>query len=684
MSSEAKLAPFRLPIGPGAIYDYAGPQTFGTGYGFEVQPIYPFPKLYHRANSLQQQLRDQQLADAKANNWFNYDLLPGAVVHGNITAEQVRRNSTWALRGDTATRQQFSREDQFGQDDSDPGANGIDIYESLFYYFDRNWDRWLTNTEALNNIQRLLAIVTDNVVAGDGVFRVNPLDPILLMAPATRAQDLETFDFYPPLPDRYPKQPFDAEFRNDDVIGWTQIAHGSPFTRLAPFTTHQANFKVTNDIFRRTAEFRYDDLDQAMAQGRLFIVDYKEYHEFNIRPPASASAGGRFYTPIALFAVPAGGGPLKLIAIQSTQDTPADETERQAWKSTNQQDSHRPLSDILTPTDDYWSWQMAKTLFMGMYAMSSVIDHLSMHVYVAPIATAFYRNIPKQHPLRAMLEPHLHSLIINNHIGIFADTGQPEGTYGPPDKGLLSGMMNKVTGWTGQTFIDATLKRSGFYHFVEQSTVVDRSRPNAYSAIEDFPLLDDNGLMPIIERWARDYLGLYYRSDEDVRQDHELQTFCNETAFAGRVRGFPESLTTLDQLVDMAARIIYWMSANHALEATLGCEKLAPLGYWSDRVPRNDEVKSEQDWFNILPPINIALAIFCASRFFVDLPHEWYRSLGRFPDGNFVHDRRVYAPLRDFQQALLAQDNRIQETNLKRRWGYTMLRPGTMTCSPWN
>uniref|UniRef100_UPI00356A7CE8 lipoxygenase family protein n=1 Tax=Zhongshania sp. TaxID=1971902 RepID=UPI00356A7CE8 len=218
----------------------------------------------------------------------------------------------------------------------------------------------------------------------------------------------------------------------------------------------------------------------------------------------------------------------------------------------------------------------------------------------------------------------------------------------------------------------------------DQSTPLDRSGPNAFSAIADFPLYDDDNLFPIIKKWAGNYLAEYYRSDDDVRADHELQLFAAETANEGRVNGFPAAINSISELVDMAARVIYWMSVNHALEATLGCSKLAPISYWSDRVPRNDEVKSEEDWLNINPPINVGLGVFCVSRFFVDLPYDWYRSLGRFPDGHFMHDQRIYRHLKTFQQELFIADTQIQKKNLSRRWGYGMKRPATLTCSPWN
>lgn len=679
--------PFCLAVDGETLTDQNPIQDAGTGYGHRIDDVYPFPRIYSRATAAEQARRDAELNQARLDNPYNDTLLPGAVVHGNVGSPQVAHNSSWVLHGDENVRQAHAREDNIGSDDRDPGEDGIDIYESMWHYFEKNCELWATNNDAETQLQGLLAALTNNLIDNDdpSVFRLNAVDPILQFAPDGKATDVKHLDFYPPFPERYPRQPFNDEPRNDDVFAWVQVAHGSPFYRIEPYTEHLPNFRVTNDIFRQTVPFQNDDIDQAMAEGRVFIVDFKEYHQFNLREPASQSRGARFYTPIALFAVPKGSDELKTICIQCTQDTPRNEAERQAWKENNTQPADRPLSDILTPADDYWSWQMAKNVFMSMYGMSNVIDHLSMHVYLGAIPIGFYRNIPKQHPLTAILEPHMMLLVANNHTGIFYDTGtQDFNSYGPPDKGLLTGMMNKLSGWTGQTFIDATVERAKYYDFVANSTPVDRSKPNAYSAIGDFPVLDDQGLYPIIERWARNYLNLYYRYDADVVNDHELQAFCNETVTMGKVAGFPQSLSSIDELVEMVARIIYWMSVNHALEATLGLTTFAPLSYWSDRVPRNDEVKTEADWLDVMPPIDIGLAIFCASRFFVDLPREWYRSLGRYPDGKFMHDRRVYQHLDTFQKELMELDDRIQATNASRKWSYTMMRPATMTCSPWN
>ncbi len=661
-----------------------GQASIGTSW--TQLPAYPFPRLYHRSTALEKNLRDQELEQAKIDNWYESSLIENAVVHANVSSPDVRKNSLWTLRGTPEQRERFAQENDLGVDDSHPAEDAIDFFEALFPYFEKNWHVWATNPRALSNISRLLSILVENALDGSNPDQVklDLIDHILVLVPATRTLNVDHWDFYPEIGNKYPKQPFDAEFRDDDIIAWLQIAAGSPYSRLKPYTEHQDNFRVTNEHFRQTADFKDDDLDQAMAEGRVFIVDFKEFHPANTKPPSTESDGARFYAAIAMFAVPKSGGPLKTIAIQSTQHTPQNAQERMLWKYLNIQDASRPLSEIITPGTDYWSWQMAKTLFLGMYAICNVVDHLSTHMYLGPIPVSFYRTIPSQHPLTALLETHMMSLVTNNHLGVFWEVGSNPAEYGRTDHGLLSGLANKLSGWTGETFLEETIRLAQTYDFFENSTPFDRSKDTDFAAIEDFPLHDDDGLFPVIEKWVRNYLKLYYRSDSDVQQDHELQAFCHEVVNEARVKGFPETLNSFDELVSMITHLIYWMTGNHALEAVLSCQKLAPMGYWSDRVPRNDETKTELDWLNILPPINIGMAVFCSSRIFVDLPREWHRSLGKYPKGQFMHDQRVYKHLDNFQRELITLDDHIQDKNASRRWAYNLKRPSTMTCSPWN
>lgn len=657
--------------------------TIGTS--FTQRPQYPFPSLYKNSSLAVQNKRDMELQQAKIDNWFDQDRIPGATVHGNVSSPDVLANTVWTLRGTPEEREAAAYENDLGVNDADVGDDATDVFEAAVHYLAKNWTIWITNPTALKAINKLIAMFVANVIDDDALrFKFQFIDPILIAVPETRTTNVKHWDFYPEtLPEKYPRQPFDEEFRDDDVISWLQVANGSPFSRLKPYTAHQSNFKVTNTLFTKTDAFSKDNLDDAMAEGRVFVCDFKEYHEANIKP--GPGVGAYLYSPIAMFAVPKSGGALKTIAIQATQDTPQNRVEKVLWRNFNRQQADKPLSEILTPKSNYWAWQQMKSIFMTMYAGSNVVDHLSTHVYLYPVPISLYRNIPDHHPLTALLEPHLMSLVANNHAGIFSEVGFPDPVneeYGDGTTGLLSGLPEKVSGWTGETFVEETVKRANWYDFKANSTPLDRKTDTDFSAIEDFPLHDDSAIFPVMKEWVENYLSLYYSNDTDVIQDHEVQAFCAE--LTDKVSGFPASLASIAELVDMVTRIIYWMSNNHALEAVLSCQKLAPFGYFSNWVPRANSRRTEMDWLNTLPPLNMGLATFCGSRIFVDLPVDWHRSLGKYPHGQFMHDPRVYPHLNKFQQKLKEVDEKIKTKNSSRRWEYNLMRPSTMTCSPWN
>lgn len=657
--------------------------TIGTAYTQKEE--YPFPSLYHNASSDVQAQRDAELNQAKIDNWFDDVRIPGAWVHGNVGSPDVLENMVWTLRGTPEARAARGREHHMGVNDADVGEDATDVFEAAIRYFQKNIWLFIRYPSFLAKMTALIRLFVENAF-DDDLFRVKFqfIDPILAAVPQVNTKNIEDWNFYPDcMEESYPKQPFDSEFRNDDVVAWLQVAYATPYSRLKPLRSPQSNFKVTNNMFKAIDGFQNDDLNDAMADGRVFVTDFKEYHKANTNP--GPHNGAHFYAGIAMFAVPKNGGDLKTIAIQPTQHTPKNRIERTAWRTLNLQDPDKPLSEILTPKSNHWAWQQTKLAFMSMYAISNVIDHLSTHVYLYPLPISLYRNIPNHHPLTALLEPHMMSLVANNHAGIFSEVGFPDPLhmgYGDGTTGLLSGLPSRVSGWTGETFVEETVRQAGTYDFVRDSTPLNRNSDTQFQKIAEFPLHDDEGTLPIIRQWVDDYVRLYYDSDADVLMDHEVQSFCAE--LEDKVAGFPGELGSKEELVDMLARVIYWMSTNHTLEALLSCQKFAPFGYFSNWLPRKNSKRTEQDYLNTLPPLNYALASFCGSRIFVDLPTDWHRSLGKYPHGQFMHDPRVYPHLENFQRRLLALDEGIKDKNKNRRWEYSLMRPSTMTCSPWN
>ena len=253
--------------------------TIGTS--FTQRDQYPFPTLYHNASASVQSERDQELIQARVDNWFDDVLISGAWVHGNVSSPDVLKNTVWTLRGTAEERAATARENHMGVNDADVGDDATDVFEAFVHYFNKNMLLFIFNPSILSKVTDLIEIFIANAF-DDDLFRLKFqfIDPILLAVPETRTNNIEHWNFYPDdLPNKYPKQPFHDEFRDDDVMSWLQVAHASPFSRLKPYTSHQSNFKVTNSIFRKTDAFASDNLDTAMAQGRVFVCDFKEYHD---------------------------------------------------------------------------------------------------------------------------------------------------------------------------------------------------------------------------------------------------------------------------------------------------------------------------------------------------------------------------------------------------------------------
>ncbi|CZF78668.1 Linoleate 9/13-lipoxygenase precursor [Grimontia celer] len=670
----------------------------GLGGTEKLKTPYPNVSL-PQYDTTHQAVRKALLEKARKEHVFEYFKLPGAVVHGNIVSPEVADSGTWKYRGDLD-----SYEYNFGVDDASLTFDGIQLMEGAIAYLCKHFDDIVKTPDialrVLDVFRRIIGALTDNK---PDAAHFEIMDPILALFPSRKCNSVEELDFYPTFcpthphyEDRikqWPKPDYDQDFRSDDLIGWLMTAAPSPvFDYFKPYTEHQQNFPITNEHLKKVPGFENDDIDQAMAEGRLFIVDFKDFHEETVAERNWDNYGARLHASISLFGISKESNALKTIAIQPTQ-TPQGSGfwEDIDWFFVNifgYGTNKHPRSKIITAGDNYWAWQMAKNTVTTMASMAGVVDHLSSHVYLGSIPVAYFRNITEHHPLRPLLDTHLMGLLTNNHTGIFTEVGFPTSDnvdpYGDPFNGLLTGAIQHLSGFSSQTFLTSVLRRKSQYHFKTHSSPIDRHADPSLAQLKDFPQHDDNELAPIISEWVDGYIRLYYHSDQDVVDDSELQAFLYETNHYGMVRGFPDDAKTIEELVDTVSRIIYWMSVNHGFSSFVSFMKLGALGFYRDHPIDPYHEYSERDWLNICPPMNVGAGLFMFSKIFTDLPEDWFRSLGKYPKGQFSHDPNVYPYLDNFQSQLKDLDEKIRAKNRERRWSYDLRMPSTMTVSPWN
>jgi arachidonate 15-lipoxygenase len=289
-------------------------------------------------------------------------------------------------------------------------------------------------------------------------------------------------------------------YHEDVVFAYMQVAGYNP-VMIERVSSLGDRFPVTDEHYQAVMGTD-DSLAAAGLEGRLYLADYKIL---------AGAINGTFpheqkyvYAPLALFALPKGSDPTRLlrpIAIQCGQ-TPS------------------PDYPIITPNSGKYAWLFAKTVVQIADAnFHEPVTHLARtHLLIGVFAIATYRQLPLTHPLRILLHPHFDStLAINDDAQrILIASG------GGVDRLLSASIDNSrvlaVLGLQSYGFNSAILPKQ-----FQQRGVDD---PNLLPV---YPYRDDAlSVWDAIHQWVRDYLNLYYLTDEDIQKDTALQAWAAE------------------------------------------------------------------------------------------------------------------------------------------------------------
>ena len=83
--------------------------------------------------------------------------------------------------------------------------------------------------------------------------------------------------------------------------------------------------------------------------------------------------------------------------------------------------------------------------------------------------------------------------------------------------------------------------------------------------VGDFPFRDDGLLLlEAVDKYVGTVLALFYKADEDVQADTELQGWAKDCVGPASIKGFPHSLETLAQLQDVVTNAIFTATTLHA------------------------------------------------------------------------------------------------------------------------
>ena len=155
-----------------------------------------------------------------------------------------------------------------------------------------------------------------------------------------------------------------------------------------------------------------------------------------------------------------------------------------------------------------------------------------------------------------------------------------------------------------------------------------------------------------------------------------MRNWCNEIVTLGKVKDFGENerIDTFDYLVDAITMIIFTSSVQHAAVNfpqydVMSYAMAMPLGIYGP-APTSKTGATEQDYLNILPPLELANLQMCLG---YGLGTLHYTEIADYPIFHFK-DLRVQRPLRRFQQRIKEIGRLIAQRNTRRR-PYSVLLP---------
>ncbi|OCT96329.1 hydroperoxide isomerase ALOXE3 [Xenopus laevis] len=435
-------------------------------------------------------------------------------------------------------------------------------------------------------------------------------------------------------------------WKEDTFFGY-QYLNGVNPVMIQKCTKIPGNFPVNHNLVSASLGSKRN-LEKELQSGNIFLADYKILHGI----PANVINDKKQFiaAPICLlWKTPQDN--IVPIAIQLNQ-TPGEE------------------NPIFLPTDPEWDWTLAKIWVRNSeFQVHEVVSHLlHTHLFAEIFNIATTRHLPLGHPVYKLLIPHLRfTLEINVHAR--KDLVGPEGLF---DKAV-------VTGSGGVPLLIAKAMKSLTYSTL---CLPDDIQTRGVKSIPNYFYRDDGMLVwQAVENFVSDIVNYYYKSNNDVANDPELQAWVAEIFHEGflsnRSSGIPSSFATRAELIKYLTMVIYTCSAQHS--AVNGGQydfySWMPNGPSTMRKPPSTAkgTATLQSVLDTLPAINTTVTAIATVRLLSIEPLD-RRPLGHYPDEHFIEDKPKRS-IKDFKEKLARISRIISDRKSKKKLWYQYLNP---------
>ncbi|KAI3752462.1 hypothetical protein L2E82_24495 [Cichorium intybus] len=337
------------------------------------------------------------------------------------------------------------------------------------------------------------------------------------------------------------------------------------------------------------------EVDEVLKANRLFILDHHDSLMPYLRRINATT--NKIYAS-RTFLLLQNDGTLKPLAIELSLPHPDG-------------DKLGAISNVYTPAENGVEgsiWQLAKAyVAVNDSGIHQLISHwLHTHAVVEPFVIAANRQLSVLHPVYKLLYPHFRDTM---NINAFARQILING-----------GGILELTVFPGKYSMEMSSMLYKDWIFPEQALPVDLvkrgmavedsdSRHGLRLLIEDYPYaVDGLEIWSAIKSWVEDYCRFYYKNDDMVRNDTELQSWWKELRDKGHGDKKNESwwpnMDSCQELIDICTTFIWVASALHA---SLNYGQYPYAGYLPNRptlsrrfmpepnTPEYDELKENPD-----------------------------------------------------------------------------------------
>ncbi|XP_015083864.1 probable linoleate 9S-lipoxygenase 5 [Solanum pennellii] len=343
------------------------------------------------------------------------------------------------------------------------------------------------------------------------------------------------------------------------------------------------------------------------------------------------------------------------------------------------------VSKVYTPANQGVEgsiWQLAKAyVAVNDSGVHQLISHwLNTHAAIEPFVIATNRQLSVLHPIHKLLHPHFRDTMNINALArqiLINAGGVLEMTVFPAKYAMeMSAVVYKSWVFPEQALPADLIKRG--------VAVEDSSSPHGVRLlIQDYPYaVDGLKIWSAIKSWVTEYCNFYYKSDESLLKDNELQAWWKELREEGHGDKKDEpwwpKMQIRQELID-SCTIIIWIAS--ALHAAVNFGQYPYAGYLPNRptlsrrfmpepgTPEYEELKTNPDKAylkTITPQLQTLLGISLIEILSRHASDEIY--LGQRDSSEWTKDQESIAAFERFGKKLSEIEDQIIQMNGDEQW----------------